>query len=547
METERCQTKTKLNFAKVTAVVIGLLFVVSVSVSAQIVVGHCFDDPPGANTDLGPGGRGIYMHPGGNWDSTDNPAYYSNQVLGVSGSENPPVAACVTGAVPDELSSITFVAWIKEDPDVNPAYDRYIFAGVEAGYDSAGEMIVWLENTTKKLRFNFYGSSGQQFYAVSNDSVGGSNWTHIAIVFSKGHFNMYANGAALARTMGGTATGVIPALATREIYYGACPFSQRNFDGKLDEMAIFSEPLGQNQIQEIIDNGLERFFIGDIPEKVHFIVGHALNEQPDIGLYGTGIYMHPDAEWSGANYAPGGYSSQSLYTGGSAELPPVPSGCMTLTPTVGGRKMSFTMWLNQQSAGFTEDGNHSYILTGSNMVTNQQGDAPGLFQLWMEEGSRNLHFTFYNESAEPVDVVSEPIPADTWIHLTTVFNEGNVKIYFDGECVTDQDLPETYIPYGPKRELRFASGYPFAKNWLGYLDEFGWFGGALIQSQIQFIIDSGLKAFSYTIPPPRYCGEYGTIYHPADLDKNCRADLADFAVIASDWLECSDPGDINCQ
>jgi len=42
---------------------------------------------------------------------------------------------------------------------------------------------------------------------------------------------------------------------------------------------------------------------------------------------------------------------------------------------------------------------------------------------------------------------------------------------------------------------------------------------------------------------PRRCGDLGTLYLPADSNKDCQEDLSDFAEIAEKWLESTDPND----
>ncbi|NLH16006.1 MAG: hypothetical protein GX455_05475, partial [Phycisphaerae bacterium] len=37
-----------------------------------------------------------------------------------------------------------------------------------------------------------------------------------------------------------------------------------------------------------------------------------------------------------------------------------------------------------------------------------------------------------------------------------------------------------------------------------------------------------------------------TNYFPTDLNKDCRVNLADFALIAAEWLKCNDPEDEDC-
>lgn len=41
--------------------------------------------------------------------------------------------------------------------------------------------------------------------------------------------------------------------------------------------------------------------------------------------------------------------------------------------------------------------------------------------------------------------------------------------------------------------------------------------------------------------PPSECGELGTEYLTSDLDNDCYVTLADFATLAADWMECTDP------
>jgi len=41
-----------------------------------------------------------------------------------------------------------------------------------------------------------------------------------------------------------------------------------------------------------------------------------------------------------------------------------------------------------------------------------------------------------------------------------------------------------------------------------------------------------------------FCGNWG--FYPADLNKDCYVNLADFQIMASQWLGCTHPGDVNC-
>ena len=45
---------------------------------------------------------------------------------------------------------------------------------------------------------------------------------------------------------------------------------------------------------------------------------------------------------------------------------------------------------------------------------------------------------------------------------------------------------------------------------------------------------------------PLACGDPGTIYITADLNKDCKIDFVDFALMAAAWMDCTTPEDENC-
>jgi hypothetical protein len=48
------------------------------------------------------------------------------------------------------------------------------------------------------------------------------------------------------------------------------------------------------------------------------------------------------------------------------------------------------------------------------------------------------------------------------------------------------------------------------------------------------------------IEPDHFCGELGQVYLAADLDKDCYVRLSDLAILAVDWLRCTDLSDAAC-
>jgi hypothetical protein len=51
---------------------------------------------------------------------------------------------------------------------------------------------------------------------------------------------------------------------------------------------------------------------------------------------------------------------------------------------------------------------------------------------------------------------------------------------------------------------------------------------------------------TYIDTPPEFCGGYGTEYRQGDVNKDCKVDFADLALMVAAWLDCTTPDDTNC-
>jgi len=50
----------------------------------------------------------------------------------------------------------------------------------------------------------------------------------------------------------------------------------------------------------------------------------------------------------------------------------------------------------------------------------------------------------------------------------------------------------------------------------------------------------------YAVPATQQCGDLATRYPERDLNADCYLNFADFAMLAANWLKCSDPADNDC-
>lgn len=57
---------------------------------------------------------------------------------------------------------------------------------------------------------------------------------------------------------------------------------------------------------------------------------------------------------------------------------------------------------------------------------------------------------------------------------------------------------------------------------------------------------AGVDNISTFDPEPAVCGDPGTVYKRSDANRDCSVNLLDVAVMAGEWLDCTDPEQANC-
>jgi len=266
------------------------------------------------------------------------------------------------------------------------------------------------------------------------------------------------------------------------------------------------------------------------------ILGFELQESGDLGPYGHTLYSH-GAVTDPNDYAPGGYSTQSLSCRGA---PPRFTAVVGMVPQ-GNARMSWVTWLKVDSAMWAADPNSRYYLfDGSD--NNWYDPSPGEFTCYITETNRRVAFEFggaggpvgitYGGENDPPEQVG--VPLDTWLHLAIVFDAGRLTMYWDGVEKISVATAEPSIPPNSLREIRLGQSPGRASDWAGGIDEFAIFPEALNEQQIQNLISSGLAVF--TAAPPQ-CGDPGVPYLPEDLNSDCVVNNMDLSIFMSNWLQ----------
>ena len=152
--------------------------------------------------------------------------------------------------------------------------------------------------------------------------------------------------------------------------------------------------------------------------------------------------------------------------------------------------------------------------TALNGILVEGEDAPGVIVLYLN-GVYATQGTFLN-----------PIGENGLHHIEVEVNNGIMTIFIDSTTPT-----WTYD----------ISTFGNGKNGIG----------AFVFSAAPYSETGYFDNFSYEFVPPQQCGDPGTVYLSGDLSgpngkRDCKVSFYDFVVIASNWLNCTDPAKAQC-
>jgi len=117
---------------------------------------------------------------------------------------------------------------------------------IEWGDSVGGQTCLSQWNVGRGLYFFLMGSDGVMRYAGVDNVLTTNQWQHVAATFDRanGRVRLYRNGQMLAER----SLGVFEARTTKDFYVGGRPREGRWFHGSIDEIALYSRPLGPDEI-----------------------------------------------------------------------------------------------------------------------------------------------------------------------------------------------------------------------------------------------------------------------------------------------------------
>ncbi len=166
-------------------------------------------------------------------------------------------------------SRMTMAAWVKTS---NVGWDGILAKNPSVGSTSAhaGNYELRVASANRKVNFCYQrGGVNDTSTLATTGTVTDNTWTHIAVTVDGTSAKFYRNGVleeTLAMTAGFGATNTSPLyLGTRADFF-------TNFDGCLDDVALFSGVLGPAQISKIMTGDFSDFGVTGTPFKITSIL-----------------------------------------------------------------------------------------------------------------------------------------------------------------------------------------------------------------------------------------------------------------------------------
>ncbi len=374
-------------------------------------------------------------------------------------------------------NSFSVAAWIKPyslaTPRTNHRTQNCFIAKASDPYNDNLEIGV---NTNGTVHV-YIDTSGQDRYAdfgVGEISV--NSWSFIAVTYNNGTVTVTINGTKYESTTTWSGGGNLDNATGSPVTIGSSQHIDNYFNGKIDEVMVFSKALTDDEIQ-------------DLYSLTHTCSGSCYTTP--LAEYRMENYLWTGADNEVRDSGSGGSHGKAAYRG-SGSLP-------TQTTTSGGKvcRAGIFTRVNANNGGYLDLGDpadgdldpgtdpcsiSSWIKwdgsTGENIIYNKED----LYEVRVSGGYVNYawrpHWAWDGGS-------SFPVTANTWTYVTTVYDGSEQILYKDGVKVYSRNQTGA-IGSNSSKLLIGARGIGAPRNFFGgMIDEFRIYSRALSESEIK--------------------------------------------------------------
>ncbi len=394
----------------------------------------------------------------------------------------------------------TYDAWVF--PNSAPSPGEYF--GIFGAGDST--LPTWTTQQCRLLYWNRYEVraplTGQaRFYAdcgldnnenyvgrMTSRSYATDTWHFVAIVFNNGSLDLYVDGVLDNGELTGTGGISINTESYNYVWIGGTvrhdtTDSWVHFDGRIDEVEVFSRALGQPEIRAIYNAGsagkCKTNCTPAPPDMVSWYKAEGNAVDTISGLDGS--------PQNGAGYA-AGMVGQAFSFDGYDDHVVIPHYAAQNT----GAQITIDAWvkLNEPSVGATIFQKRSPQNVGGYVFEVNAPDPTALQFVLMVDGTYHFAHT-----------PTETLRFGVWQHVAATYDGQMMRIFVNGVEKAAQPLSGTIDPTeDPVVIGRNVVNTPFA--WNGQIDEIELFNRALSQTEIQAIFSAGSSGKCLPAPTP---------------------------------------------
>ena len=175
------------------------------------------------------------------------------------------------------------------------------------------------------------------------------------------------------------------------------------------------------------------------------------------------------------------------------------------------------------------------------------GKATDSWELLRNDNNDNITFAIGSAIGSAYSGSNLPVEDNSWHQIVGVFDRNSVILYIDGIEADSIAAANPQIPRSAGKILIGHTNYPAVNPEYDYT-----FGGMIDEVRIY---DAAVPYRADAEGTPGIVELYraddghdscGGVYLPADLDEDCFVTLADFALLAADWMDCNDIATPDC-
>ena len=388
----------------------------------------------------------------------------------------------------DGFSQFTISAWIKQDSSKDAAFLS------TKNSNNSGPYYVWINGNGSITFFASAVNANNRYSYITTNTTGlitYGAWHHVVAVFNGStDLTVYVDGVSYTGTYGSAGSAFssvvdtsIPILIGTYSTYG--PDAGIEFNGKIDEVRIYSSALTATQIKNLYQNS--KYTQVNTPQ----------NNKLTDGLVGYWTFNGQDMTSTTALDVSGNGNNGTLANSPQTTIGKVGQGIKfdgvndyiqipsNLSLTTG--DFTINTWLKYGPGG----GNSREIFS---MYID-----PGQLLLYMEGGDDFLYFYMEDTDGDTISVVDTTERTDNEWHMVSVMREGTtIKFFLDGVSVGTNDassidtLPNcTSLFIGAIDYGGGCGTSPSSFFYDGYMDEFRVYDRALTSTEVTRLYNLG--------------------------------------------------------